>query len=256
VGARGGIVVATLAVAAAVPALAQGQARDVCAHHPRDKSVVCVRNNAHTVDVCDRHADGHRAYARVVTRNTYPAYRSPYYDANDSKDGCTNLRFDNQVVSVAVCVQTEGCSAMKETGVPPPQNQTPPPPPPAPAPTPAPPPATPPPPPAPPPSSGGGVQLGVGLDCAPRGRRMPVSLTVRRRAGRARPRVRRVVFFYRKSRPKRVVARTDRKAPYRRTLRIHLAPGKHRVYARVYYTRRGGSKVRRRTVSRRFTVCA
>ena len=55
---------------------------------------------------------------------------------------------------------------------------------------------------------------------------MMVSLKVRKRPGRAKPRVRRLVFYYRKaSRGKRVVARTDRRAPYRRSLRIHLAPG-------------------------------
>ena len=74
-----------LVAAVVVPAIAQGQAQDVCVNHPapQDDSVVCVRENAHTVDVCDRKDDGHRAYARVVTRGTYPAYRSPYYDANN-----------------------------------------------------------------------------------------------------------------------------------------------------------------------------
>jgi hypothetical protein len=62
------------------------------------------------------------------------------------------------------------------------------------------------------------------------------------------------VFYYRKQ--GRVVARTDRRKPYKRTLPIHLTPGPHHVYARVYYKRRGRSKVRRETVKRRFTVCA
>jgi hypothetical protein len=250
VGARRTVLTSTLAAAAAWPVAAGAQARDVCVSHPapKDGSVVCVRQNAHTVDVCDRKDDGHRAYARVVTRGTYPAYRSPYYDANNHNPGCTNLHFDKQVVSVAVCVQTKGCSAMKSTGVPPPNNTTPVP---TPAPTPAP---TPPPPPPPPPPSSNGVALGVGLDCAPRGRRMPVSLTVRKRKGRAKPRVNRVVFYYRKK--GRVVARSDRRRPYKRTLRIHLAPGPHHVYARVYYRRPGSKKLRKETVKRRFTVCA
>jgi hypothetical protein len=236
--------------AAVVPAIAQGQAQDVCVQHPapQDGSVVCVRNDAHTVDVCDRKDDGHRAYARVVTKGTYPAYRSPYYDANNHNKGCSNLNFGSQVVSVAVCVQTKGCSAMKSTGVPPPNNTTP-----APTPAPTPTPAPPPPPPPPPPSSNG-VALGVGLDCAPRGRRMPVSLTVRKRKGRAKPRVNRVVFYYRKK--GRVVARSDRSRPYKRTLRIHLSPGPHHVYARVYFRRPGSKKLRKETVRRRFTVCA
>jgi hypothetical protein len=83
---------------------------------------------------------------------------------------------------------------------------------------------------------------------------MPVSLAVHKKKGRAKPRVKRVVFYYRKK--GRVVARTDRHKPYKRTLPIHLTPGPHHVYARVYYKRRGSSKLRRETVKRRFTVCA
>ena len=156
-------------------------------------------------------------------------------------------------MSVAVCVRHEGCSRQKATGVPPPVR---------PQPTPAPTPAPPPPPapaPAPPPApapGGGCVQIGVGLGCTPRGKRMMVSLTVHKRPGRAKPRVRRVVFFYRKSHGKRVVARSDRHAPYRRSLPIRLAPGRHKVHARVYYKRPGHSKLARKTVTRRFTVCA
>ena len=66
---------------------------------------------------------------------------------------------------------------------------------------------------------------------------MPVSITVHKRKGKAKPRVKRVVFYYRKNGG--VVARSDRKQPYKRTLLIHLAPGPHHVYARVYYTRKG-----------------
>ena len=33
-------------------------------------------------------------------------------------------------------------------------------------------------------------------------------------------------------------------------------PGPHHVYARVYYKRAGSAKLRRKTVVRRFTVCA
>jgi hypothetical protein len=245
-----------LVVVAAVawPGGAGAQAK-VCAGHPTDPSVVCARDSAHIVDICDRDADGHRAYARVVTKSTYPAYRSPYYDANDSKAGCSNLHFPSQVVSIQTCVQREGCGKAKATGVAPPQNTTPPPPAPTPVPTPAP---APPPAPAPaPPPQSGSVQLAVGLDCAPRGRRMSVALSVHKRPGHAKPHVKRVVFYYRNhGHGKRVVARTDRTRPYRRTLPIRLAPGAHHVYARVYYKRAGSSKLRRKTVVRRFTVCA
>ena len=251
VGARGTILGLVLLAAAVVPAAVHAQAK-VCVGHPKDKSVACVRDQAHIVDICDRQADGHRAYARVVTRGTYPAFRSPYYDANNADAGCTNLRFGQQVYSVSICVQTKGCSSFKRSGVPPPDNTTPVPTPvPTPAPTPAPPPAPPPPP------TSNGVGLAVGLDCAPRGKRMPVSLSVRKRKGKSKPRVKRVVFYYRnKKGGQRVVARTDRKAPYKRTLPMILASGPHHVYARVYFKRRGSSKLRKETVKRRFTVCA
>ena len=42
-------------------------------------------------------------------------------------------------------------------------------------------------------------------------------------------------LYRKKSRGQRVVARSDRSKPYRRTLPIHLAPGPHHVYARAYY---------------------
>ena len=225
----------------------------MCIGHPaaQDDSVACVRDKR-IVDVCDRKEDGHRAYARVVTVATYPAYRSPYYDSNNANPGCSNLNFGQTVYSVSICVQTKGCSGFKRTGAPPPNNTSPTPTPaptrtPTPAPTPA------PPPPAPPQTSNG-VGLGVGLDCTPRGKRMPVSITVHKRKGKSKPRVKRVVFYYRKKGT--VVARSDRKKPYKRTLRIHLAPGPHHVYARVYYKRKGGKKLRKETVKRRFTVCA
>jgi hypothetical protein len=251
VGARGLILGGVLLVAAVVPAAVQAQDK-VCVSHPaaQDDSVACVRDKR-IVDVCDRKEDGHRAYARVVTVGTYPAYRSPYYDSNNANPGCSNLNFGQQVYSVSICVQTKGCSAFKRTGVPPPSNTSPTPTPAPPAPTPTP---TPAPPPPAPPQTNSGVGLGVGLDCAPRGKRMPVSLSVHKRKGKAKPRVKRVVFYYRKKGG--VVARSDRKRPYKRTLRIHLAPGPHHVYARVYYKRPGSKKLRKETVKRRFTVCA
>src|SRR4051812_29747342 len=80
----------TIGALALAPASASA---DTCVGHPSDPSVVCTRDGDHTVDVCDRDADGHRVYARVVTQESYPAYQSPYYDDNDSKAGCANLHF-------------------------------------------------------------------------------------------------------------------------------------------------------------------
>jgi len=108
-----------------------------------------------------------------------------------------------------------------------------------------------PPPPAPP-VAAGDVKLGTGLSCTPRGQRMDVSVDVRKRPNRAKPRVQRVVFYYRKGKGK--VARTDRKAPYKVKLPVDLEPGTYRVHARIYYKR--GRKSGRKTVSRRFAVCS
>jgi hypothetical protein len=91
-------------------------AQDTCVGHPSDPSVVCTRDNGRIVDVCDRDPDGHRAYARVVTEATHPNFQSPFYDTNDSQPGCANVPFDRRVTAIAVCVQFEGCSAIKPTG--------------------------------------------------------------------------------------------------------------------------------------------
>jgi hypothetical protein len=252
-GARGCSLIGLVLVAGIVAWPSAARSADkVCVEHPapQDDSVVCVRDNWQVVDVCDRKADGHRVYARVVTKSTYPAYREPYYDSNDSAAGCSNLHFGSQVVSVAVCVQTKGCSGMKATGVAPPNNTTP-----QPTPTPPPPTPTPTPTPPPPPPSSGGITVGVGLGCVRNGKRMRVTLKVHKQPGKAKPKVKRVVFFYRRN--KKSVVRADKSAPYKRRLPVSgLTAGKHLTYARVYYKRPGSSKLRKRTVRRHFTVCA
>jgi Tachylectin/FG-GAP-like repeat len=97
----------------------------------------------------------------------------------------------------------------------------------------------------------GSVRLTTGLRCTPPGGRLRVSLRVRRRSGRARPRVRRVVFFVRGG-PRR----RDRRRPYAARLRLNLPAGETgRVYARVYYRRAGSRRIRHKTVSRRFVIC-
>src|SRR5215218_10141001 len=123
---RASLLALLLLIAAAVawPAGA-GALEKVCVGHPTDPSVVCARDNFHVVDICDRGEDGHRVFARVVTKATYPASQGPYYDANDSKAGCSNLRFPSQAVSIQTCVRSEGCGAVKRTGVAPPPQPTP-----------------------------------------------------------------------------------------------------------------------------------
>ncbi len=90
-------------------------ANKTCVAHPSDPSVVCVRNTGRTVDVCDRDNDSHRVYARVITEASRPSFQSPFYDDNDSQPGCANIPFPRRVLSVAVCVQNEGCSAFRPT---------------------------------------------------------------------------------------------------------------------------------------------
>jgi hypothetical protein len=116
-------------------------------------------------------------------------------------------------------------------------------------------PPPPPPPPAPAPVPGGGsVEMDAALRCTPPGEPIAVGLDVRRQRGRGRPRVLKVVFFVRRGGLGR---RTDRKRPYRTKVGVDLPAGSSgRVYARVYYRRPGSRKVKTRTVSRRFNLCA
>ena len=72
-----------------------------------------------------------------------------------------------------------------------------------------------------------------------------------KRKGHKRPRVARVVFFVRKG-PRRV----DRKRPYEARLRLRRPAGsKGRVYARVFFRRKGTKKLRKKTVARRYVMC-
>ncbi len=109
-----------------------------------------------------------------------------------------------------------------------------------------------PPPPPPPPPPDGLAKLVAGVRCTPPGGRLRVSLRIRARPGRAKPRVRKVVFFVRHG-PRRI----DKRAPFARRLRMPFEAGKTgRVFARATYTRKGTRKLRRKTVSRRFAMCA
>ena len=110
--------VGTLALAALVLAAGpnQAQAHDICSEKVPDGSVACMRFNHTKIDVCDRQADGHRAYTRILLgfdAAGQPAYASPHYDTNDSQPGCSRYNFPSPAVSWTVCVQTEGCGAVK-----------------------------------------------------------------------------------------------------------------------------------------------
>jgi hypothetical protein len=119
--------------------------------------------------------------------------------------------------------------------------------------------STPPPPPAPPPPApapaaplpDGRVLLNAGIRCTPPGGLLRVDVKVRKRAGRAAPRVLKILFYVRNG-PRR----TDRHKPYRVRLRLNRPAGqKGRVYARVYFRRAASKKLRTKTVSRRFVMC-
>jgi hypothetical protein len=103
----------------------------------------------------------------------------------------------------------------------------------------------------PPPPPDGLAELVAGVRCTPPGGRLRVTLKIRTRPDRARPHVRKVVFFVRHG-PRRI----DRRPPFVRRLRMPFAAGTTgRVFARATYTRKGSRKLRRKTVSRRFAMC-
>jgi hypothetical protein len=111
----------------------------------------------------------------------------------------------------------------------------------------------PPPPPPPPPPADGEVSLQAGVRCTPPGGRVRVSLKVRHRKGKPKPRVQRIVFY---TRGKGRAIRIDHKAPFVVHLKVNRPAGAGgRVYARVYYRRSKHGAVHRKTVSKRYSVC-
>ena len=112
--------------------------------------------------------------------------------------------------------------------------------------------APPPPPVVPGPTPGSSLQLIAGFGCIPQGGRVPVRVRIKQRTGRLKPRVLKVVFFIDRGKRKRV----DRRKPYRTRIRVTFKRGSaHRAHARIYFRRKGSSRVQRKTVSKRFTIC-
>ncbi|MDA0139984.1 hypothetical protein [Solirubrobacter deserti] len=110
-------------------------------------------------------------------------------------------------------------------------------------------PAPPPPPPASPPAPSGDVNLQTGLGCTPVGGQVRVRIAVRQ----TKQRVVRIVFF---TKGKGREVRTDRKAPFDVRLKVNRPAGKSgRIYARIYYRTSAKGKLRRKTVTDRYTVC-
>jgi len=108
-----------------------------------------------------------------------------------------------------------------------------------------------PPPPAPLP---GELNLLTGLRCTPPGGKLRVSISVRTPKGKKRARVSKIVFY---TRGKGRRTRVDRKSPFVVHIGVNKAAGRSgRVYARIYHRRSAKGKLHRKTVSRRYVVCA
>ena len=108
-------------------------------------------------------------------------------------------------------------------------------------------------PPAPPAAAipDGSARIKATKGCTRPGGRLKVRVRIRRRAGRARPRVLFVVFFVRGG-----SKRVDHRRPFAVRLRMNQPAGKRgRVRARVYFRRAGSKKLRSATVSKRFKMC-
>ena len=113
--------------------------------------------------------------------------------------------------------------------------------------------AVPPPAPLPQQPLDGELNLVAGLRCTPAGGKLRVSIAVRKRAGQAKARVQRIVFY---TRGKGREVRVDQRAPFVVRIGINRPAGTTgRVYARVYYRRSKHGKLHRKTVSRRYAVC-
>jgi hypothetical protein len=109
-----------------------------------------------------------------------------------------------------------------------------------------------PPPPVVRPTPGSSLRLNAGFGCIPVGGRVPVRVRIKQRNDRLKPRVIKIVFFIDRGKHKRV----DRHKPYKVRIRVSYKRGsKHRVHARIYFRRKGSSRVQRKTVSKRFTMC-
>jgi hypothetical protein len=111
-----GVALTALLLAVSAP---PASAHDICTSHPSDpdalgsgaaNSVVCMRYNHSRLDVCDRHRDGHRVYAR-----TYAIFsnvpNAPLYDTNGADSGCGNYGVALDMASFNVCVEYEGCGS-------------------------------------------------------------------------------------------------------------------------------------------------
>jgi hypothetical protein len=87
------------------------EAHDTCSQVVPDGSVACLRFNHTKIDVCDRQADGHKAYARSLVGYDaagQPAYYR-WYD-NDPGNGCSRYNFPKDFAQYYIaCVQFEGC---------------------------------------------------------------------------------------------------------------------------------------------------
>lgn len=107
-------------------------AHDACIGISVEPSIACVRNGHKTVDICDRHADGHWVWAQVQLIDLAGSSGDRIIsvsDTNGSAPGCRHFTAGElwAVGMVQVAVQYEGYGAWLYMG--PPHQSNPPPPP-------------------------------------------------------------------------------------------------------------------------------
>lgn len=112
---RGRIAACAGALALLFAIFAVGAPRaDADSTHPSDPSFAWLVTPT-MVGVCDGQADGHRAYARVVTyHNLNVVYTTPY-DPNGANLGCLLWPTPHNYVvyKFVICVQYEGCGRVQ-----------------------------------------------------------------------------------------------------------------------------------------------
>jgi hypothetical protein len=107
------IVAAALTVTAVVPASAQAEWR---AYHPSDPSYGVVENDAHHINACDWHADGHAVYAAYYSHYSTERFLtgSDTYGRNADGRWCLrNFASGWGIRKFQICVQYEGCGPFR-----------------------------------------------------------------------------------------------------------------------------------------------
>jgi hypothetical protein len=96
-----------IGVALFVPVLASSpaNAHNYCKNHVHDAG--CVKNDHHSLDSCDREADGHRVRAWWWTSD---GQGPGAWDDNGADSGCDRVWTINWTQAARTCEEVEGCS--------------------------------------------------------------------------------------------------------------------------------------------------